>query len=1506
MSNWANEITANGWDIVFHPNFKDLMESRRDLEKILSDSIKAKQKIIGEINKICNSKMPLASGFPKSGHFKVLSNKSVPVCEVSITDDYRMLYYPVRPGEITIYAVLDHKGVVNFGKSANSGVHNAAMDKYMLHDMIDGLNVDLEKDDVEVDAEIERIRATLKQRVTDYDKEEEEFLKTSQECAIHKLGKYGIEIKTTPEQDDRIAKPSPLLLPGVAGTGKSTILQKRFFNLIMRHSNQNIIEKARYLTFNSRLAKETRTLLKPILPEEKHEVVDSTVKSLLDFYREMLEACGSQESYSPSQQVTYSTYFKWWKKRKDLRNFDPALAWEDYRGVIRGSKNVLESEKIGILSQQEYVKLPRERTACSDDHRDEFYDKMLGPFIAYIESNNDYTWDDQDLAREMIISYKNKKILCYVLVDEVQDLTEIQLLSLLKLIDTSSKCECSGDFCGCEMGCKNCDCFVFDAAGDISQQVYPSRFRWKDTKQLVYEELQSECQLADPLTMGYRSVTSIVDLANWYLHKMEVQNNQGNIIKESLNKEKGIPPSMITEKESNLHKILLENNLPLPQCPLIVRSETQKLSLIDIIAGGQKNKALDFDSSEYVFTIAEAKGLEFDYVLTWDITSGSDSIIKRKSHGKKGGYIESDDWNLQMEYKHVFVAITRSRIMLLGFSPTVDNKISENGVDPHLNELLSEDLIVEEINDGSDNGYNLTRFTDVKLTDEQYAKLAEDYEGNDLYSSAVGIYRKINLNHKAKYCQYKAAELKDDFIEMAKHGRDLANFQNLFSSSEMREVFTSCVNRLGSHNVRSSEALELLIFHARQIDDEETLLRAMAEKYEIDARRSKQKSLWRRAAKKWEDLGNYFKAGKAFENAKDFKESAKNFNQHGRSLDNFRKSALEYLARKSGDNQKIKIGLIIPSYFKNIEKEFKDIFDFEPNKNFYNLRPWYKMLDKFDQDHSIQTIISDIKKEQHKGNPSELAKLNFENGEITTALEIMRENGLFTKGFSTYGFDMKWTEIEAWSTANSLSTQEIIHVNKVKFKQIDLKKEEDILSFVENCILTHSNKGEGKVFDDAIGLIHSPMPLDNEDLIPILSGLLESYQSREVVDCEFGMSLHIIRLCLLRIIGSTKQSCGNYSSYDKVLLMRYCELLCKYTYHPLRAKKDQQYRVIRNIVFTLIFEAELIDPLDVLYDWLIVSDDLPKNSKLALTDLASLLVFFNKGDEDGLPSYSHGYNPESTIYSSSNRIRPKKDIIRYIYDKKFKIYKEGRRGPAGYVKRILQYRESEDGLIENDWWNKERVNECIRDIFDLSDNDSYSFDESDIIQRIEKFENLFLEREVSNLDENEDIDDESDFGTPISNEFEPVIQDEIILDTEEVEIQDSNQLEDNTQTFETSLVETMVRYSDEEDPLEYIKSDLNFTVILERSDFEILYELILETRAMIEDDKFPNDSFAASIWILGDELRKKMLGAHNYTCEDYSDFQQGKKKMLVAKLSNNEKFWKLSWAQRIISVKMSL
>ena len=72
-------------------------------------------------------------------------------------------------------------------------------------------------------------------------------------------------------------------------------------------------------------------------------------------------------------------------------------------------------------------------------------------------------------------------------------------------------------------------------------------------------------------------------------------------------------------------------------------------------------------------------------------------------------------------------------------------------------------------------------------------------------------------------------------------------------------------------------------------------------------------------------------------------------------------------------------------------------------------------------------------------------------------------------------------------------------------------------------------------------------------------------------------------------IDSTEKTCGEYADYDKVLMMRYCELLCKYIYHPNRTSLNVQYRQIRNIVFTLIFETNLIDPIDILYDWLIAS-----------------------------------------------------------------------------------------------------------------------------------------------------------------------------------------------------------------------------------------------------------------------------------------------------------------------------
>ena len=727
---------------------------------------------------------------------------------------------------------------------------------------------------------------------------------------------------------------------------------------------------------------------------------------------------------------------------------------------------------------------------------------------------------------------------------------------------------------------------------------------------------------------------------------------------------------------------------------------------------------------------------------------------------------------------------------------------------------------------------------------------------------------------------------------MAKHGRDLANFKDNFSLNEMQDIFTSCANSLSKQNTKSrtTEELELLIFHARQINDEKTLLSSEAEKFEIDARRSKQKFLWENAAKKWVELRKYGRAGRAYENAKNFKESSRCYNEHGKSLDNFRKSALEHLARIRGDNQKVKIGLMIPSFFNEIQEDFAGIFDFVPNEKFYNLNPWYNLLDSLRGGPEIEKIISRIKKQQHKDNPRELAKLNFETGEITKALEIMRENGLFSEGFRDYGRDLTWKQIEVWSDANDLLPGEKLVINKIKFEQINHKSDDELVSFIKQCMLTHSDKGEGEAFDEVITLILSPRPLDDEDFIPILKNLLEHYQSDDVVNCAHNnMLLHLIRLCLLRIIDSTEKTCGEYLDYEKILLMRYCELLCKYTRHPNRTSSDAQYRQIRNIVFTLIFETNLFDPIDILYDWLIASEDFPTKSKLAVNDLASLMVFFGDDEDERFPFYSHGFNPESAIYSSREKIKPSPDIVNYIYDEKFKIYKEGRRKNSGYLRVVLKYRETDDEVYDKEWWREKegRFLECLRDIFNLKDDNNHSFDDSSLRQRIEKINVLIPEDEEFSSDESmHEIDEiEDDFEVETESEFEidvkPIALDDINLETVDIVQEQEIQQEGTVQSMDISLAKSIDRYKDQDDPFDYLLNDIGFNTILEISDsekqLEILYQLNDQTRRSLEDDKFPSDEFAAAIWMLGDKLRQTMMKLDPpYKCNDYNPFQQEK------------------------------
>jgi len=1516
---WTSQIKKLEWEIALHPDFVSVMESKKALQRILPNADNATTKICKEINKLCASKRPSDNGYPKSGHFKILKNKNSPVIEVSITGDYRLLYL-VIDRVLIIYTVTDHKGVSDFGRSSAASVHNTPMDDYVLSEYQEGFEVDLEDESIDQDAAIKEIKDKLSERGAS--DEVEEYLKTASRCAIYRLGEHGIELKTTAEQDDRIASPSPLLLPGVAGTGKSTILQRRYSNLLNGYSDKNEFkDDTVYLTFNARLAKETESLIKSSLAPKLHGIVTQTIQSLVEFSKQILIASGEikKDEFIEKNQVTYRVFFNWWKKRPKLRSYDPALGWEDYRGVIRGSKESLAVE-LGTLSKEHYVALSRDRTACPKDERERFYDDMIGPFTSFVKGEK-YDWDDQDLAGKMIQRFQKNPMYRNIFIDEVQDLTELQLFSLLVLVRKGDSCICSNTAnCECRIECSNCECIVFDAAGDISQQVYPSRFRWEDAKQLIYDELEVECELAKPLSMGYRSVRSIVDLANWYLEKMNVKNMQGNTIKESLNTERGIVPSVIVEDPKYLEQLIFENNLPLPHCPLIVRDQMTKDYIIKKISEEQEGKKLDFDSTKYVFTIAEVKGLEFDYVITWDITSGSDSIIKKKSHEKRGKYIDADEWLLQMEYKHVFVAITRSRVLLLELSPTVPKAIADNRRDPHLLELIEGELIVDETHP-----YDLSRFTDVTLTDEQYLKLAKDYEEAEMFSSAVGVYRKIGLERKAIYCEYMNSKVNEEYIEMAKYGRDLTDYADEFDDDELRQIHNECVERLTELSSKSSEILELVIFHARKLGDNEILHRAEAEKLEADARKSGKKFLWIKAAEKWVQLKMLRKAAFAYDKASKYKDAAKYHNKSGKKMDKFRDSALKHLELLKQDVRKVKIGLLIPSYFDEIKTEFTEIFGFEPDAKFAILPPKYNLLSEIEDDGEVKDIILKMKKQQHKDDPERLAKLNFDNGEITVALDLMRDADKFEIGFRTYGLELSWAQIKSWCNINLATANEKLIINKCKFKSIDTKSTLELINFLVDCPETGGKSGEASDFDLALKIIHNPESLANEESIENATTILNRYLQQETFDCDDELLLHTIRTAILRIIHITEIEEGDYKKYDPSLLSLYSELLIKYWRHPNREMKSptKDYNKLRGIIITIIKQTKLVDPLKNLFDWLLSSGNFVESCKPALNDLTSLVVFFDKSSNDLLPRFDHHLSPEKTLTRNAESFCPSPKIKDYIYDEKFKKGKENKSAPSGFYKKIIDYmfitKENED------WWDEsDNLWKCLEDLFGFGKTKDVDFDKIFMVRYREIGEMIPLTSKPISTSKLEHIIIPAEDVSKNEEEQKPEpLETDVVLQEEEFETQELYEtIEDKPSELDVVLPEEeMVVTSftdilgncpvDTVDPLKWLKEELDYNgLISSGSDddiFSSLYEFNKQIRESINDDEFSNDILTAAVWMVGDEIRNEMHTSHNLRANDYTEYQQAKFKGLKDRLvGGDNKFWTLTWSNSIISLKMSL
>lgn len=434
--------------------------------------------------------------------------------------------------------------------------------------------------------------------------------------------------------------------------------------------------------------------------------------------------------FNPNKKITYDIFAKI-NQGKGKESSDQGVLWEEYRGVILGhGKNFLKEEN-SRLNRDEYLEISRDRGLSNKNQktRPKVWEEVNSFELRRekyggIYSKQEGGWIDQEQAKftQKLLEFEDIKYQA-IFIDEVQDLTELQIAIMLNLLEGIKK---------------------FEVAGDTSQSVYPSAFRWDDTRKQVYEILKPK-KFPEHYRMdiNYRSTPYLVEAANLILdeHKDVMGEKRTTIRQRTDRLEKGTHPSIVRLSEKELIENLRELNLPNVFCPLLVRDNTIVGRLGEELATDEQKA--DGESNPNVMTIPGCKGLEYENVIIWDPCSGSNRLLDDFYHYKKGNSITDSD-AISLELRHLFVGITRSRYRLSLIGP--DDQGMNEEIISGLGYFESRDEFSMEKED------ILKVFTKTDASSDDFIERAKEFEQRGKYQLAADAYRSAGISNERNRC----------------------------------------------------------------------------------------------------------------------------------------------------------------------------------------------------------------------------------------------------------------------------------------------------------------------------------------------------------------------------------------------------------------------------------------------------------------------------------------------------------------------------------------------------------------------------------------------------------------------------------------------------------------------------------------------------------------------------------------------------------------------------------
>ncbi len=480
----------------------------------------------------------------------------------------------------------------------------------------------------------------------------------------------------TREQEALLATAPPVLVAGTAGSGKTT-LSVYYLLRGARHGGTRL-----FLTYNPLLKRMAERMYAGLVEKRVETEAAAQAPPRFALFREIaLEAAGGPAAgFAPDAEVGLREFAAILHDHRDRNRIDPELAWEEIRSIIKGATVPIDPHRCVLL-----VDRHRTGTASTAD-RQELVDYMAGlrnlgvgrtaeaalvrrslfrtwdDFIAALAhpagespstaaanaaaglqiaaelvakhpadfsrpllALDDYMalgrkrapnfsqdrgalhalavfyqerlersgrWDEIDLARaalRRLDTVPGAAAWDLVICDEVQDLADVQIALLFRLA---------------------ADPRSVVLTGDPRQIINPTSFRWEEVKYRFRERGLPVPQVLR-LSLNFRCVGPIVRLANALLDlKASLVGLADTEMREEW-KFGGRPPVVL---EGASEEMLLDRLAEMGAGQVILTR-----------TAGEADRLKRRLGTELVFTIAEAKGLEFDTVLLWRFAADDDA-----------------------------------------------------------------------------------------------------------------------------------------------------------------------------------------------------------------------------------------------------------------------------------------------------------------------------------------------------------------------------------------------------------------------------------------------------------------------------------------------------------------------------------------------------------------------------------------------------------------------------------------------------------------------------------------------------------------------------------------------------------------------------------------------------------------------------------------------------------------------------------------------------------------